>query len=162
MPLIDDKLKEKLVAEERKLRFGEFVKEQTTLQTCVNSPYNRIHSKQLLVSSFRYLKNLGIYIRFPTRILTLMCNNCTSKFKTSLYLLSCISSAAIYGTSLACSNETAAKIDRAVVELVKEAHEKARRILLENKDKLDEISAFLLEKETITGEEFMEILHRED
>jgi cell division protease FtsH len=47
-----------------------------------------------------------------------------------------------------------------VVELVKEAHEKARRILLENKDKLDEISAFLLEKETITGEEFMEILHR--
>ena len=65
-------------------------------------------------------------------------------------------------TSLACSNETAAKIDRAVVELVKEAHEKARRILLENKDKLDEISAFLLEKETITGEEFMEILHRED
>ena len=63
-------------------------------------------------------------------------------------------------TSLACSNETAAKIDRAVVELVKEAHEKARRILQENKDKLDEISAFLLEKETITGEEFMEILHR--
>ena len=63
-------------------------------------------------------------------------------------------------TSLACSNETAAKIDRAVVELVKEAHEKARRILLENRDKLDEISAFLLEKETITGEEFMEILHR--
>ncbi|MBQ5589809.1 MAG: ATP-dependent zinc metalloprotease FtsH [Anaerotignum sp.] len=64
-------------------------------------------------------------------------------------------------TSLACSNETAAKIDRAVVELVKEAHEKARRILQENRDKLDEISAFLLEKETITGEEFMEILHRE-
>ena len=63
-------------------------------------------------------------------------------------------------TSLACSNETAAKIDRAVVELVKEAHEKARRILQENKDKLDEISAFLLEKETITGEEFMEILHK--
>ena len=63
-------------------------------------------------------------------------------------------------TSLACSNETAAKIDRAVVELVKEAHEKARRILLENRDKLDEISAFLLEKETITGEEFMEILQR--
>ena len=54
--------------------------------------------------------------------------------------------------SLACSNETAAKIDRAVVELVKEAHEKARRILQENKDKLDEISAFLLQKETITGE----------
>ena len=63
--------------------------------------------------------------------------------------------------SLACSNETAAKIDKAVVALVKEAHEKARRILAENRDKLDEISAFLLEKETITGEEFMGILHRE-
>ena len=65
-------------------------------------------------------------------------------------------------TSLACSNETAAKIDKAVVALVKEAHEKARRILLENREKLDEISAFLLEKETITGEEFMEILNRND
>ena len=65
-------------------------------------------------------------------------------------------------TSLACSNETAAKIDRAVVALVKDAHEKARRILLENRKKLDEISAFLLEKETITGEEFMEILHRKE
>ena len=64
-------------------------------------------------------------------------------------------------TSLACSNETAAKIDKAVVALVKEAHEKARRILLENREKLDEISAFLLEKETITGEEFMDILNRE-
>ena len=64
-------------------------------------------------------------------------------------------------TSLACSNETAAKIDKAVVALVKEAHEKARRILAENREKLDEISAFLLERETITGEEFMNILHRE-
>ena len=65
-------------------------------------------------------------------------------------------------TSLACSNETAAKIDRAVVALVKDAHDKARRILMENRGKLDEISAFLLEKETITGEEFMEILHRKE
>ncbi len=63
-------------------------------------------------------------------------------------------------TSLACSNETAAKIDKAVVALVKEAHEKALSILQENREKLDEISAFLLEKETITGEEFMEILNR--
>ena len=65
-------------------------------------------------------------------------------------------------TSLACSNETAAKIDKAVVALVKEAHDKAYRILQENRDKLDEIAAHLLEKETITGQEFMDILnHRE-
>ena len=63
-------------------------------------------------------------------------------------------------TSLACSNETAAKIDKAVVALVKEAHDKAYRILAENMEKLDEIAAYLLEKETITGEEFMEILNR--
>lgn len=62
-------------------------------------------------------------------------------------------------TSLACSNETAAKIDKAVVALVKEAHDKAYRILAENMEKLDEIAAYLLEKETITGEEFMEILN---
>ena len=63
-------------------------------------------------------------------------------------------------TSLACSNETAAKIDGAVVALVKEAHDKAYGIIQENMGKLDEIAAYLLEKETITGEEFMEILHR--
>ena len=63
-------------------------------------------------------------------------------------------------TSLACSNETAAKIDLAVVALVKEAHDQAYRILQENMDKLDEIAEYLLEKETITGEEFMDILNR--
>ncbi len=65
-------------------------------------------------------------------------------------------------TSLACSNETAAKIDAAVVALVKDAHDKAYGILAENREKLDEIAAYLLEKETITGEEFMEILNREE
>ncbi len=63
-------------------------------------------------------------------------------------------------TSLACSNETAAKIDAAVIATVKQAYEKASKILTENRDKLDEIAAYLLEKETITGEEFMEILNR--
>ena len=64
-------------------------------------------------------------------------------------------------TSLACSNETASKVDAAVIAVVKEAHEKAVNILRENMDQLDEIAAYLLEKETITGEEFMEILQRE-
>ena len=63
--------------------------------------------------------------------------------------------------SLACSNETAAKIDVAVIAVVKDAHDKAVRILQENMEKLDEIAAYLLEKETITGEEFMNILRRE-
>lgn len=62
--------------------------------------------------------------------------------------------------SLACSVETQTKIDTQVVELVKHQHEKAGQILLENKDKLDELAQFLYEKETITGEEFMEILNR--
>ena len=64
-------------------------------------------------------------------------------------------------TSLACSSDTANKIDEAVIRLVKEAHDKAYQIIDSHRDKLDEISAYLLEKETITGEEFMEILQRE-
>lgn len=64
-------------------------------------------------------------------------------------------------TSLACSPETAAEIDREVNSIVRKAHENARRILTENIDKLHELAHFLLEKETITGEEFMAILERE-
>ena len=63
-------------------------------------------------------------------------------------------------TSLTCSAETQAEIDKKVVELVKRQHEKARKILEENREKLDEISEYLYEKETITGDEFMEILRR--
>ncbi len=63
-------------------------------------------------------------------------------------------------TSLSCSAETQRAIDEKVVNLVKQEHEKARKILEENKDKLDEISKYLYEKETITGEEFMEILNK--
>ncbi len=61
-------------------------------------------------------------------------------------------------TSLACSPETAKIIDDEVVRLVREAYDKAKNILTNNQAKLHEISADLLEKETITGEEFMEIL----
>ncbi len=61
--------------------------------------------------------------------------------------------------SLACSAETQAQIDRQVVELVKRQHEKAATILLEAREKLDELARYLYEKETITGEEFMEILN---
>lgn len=63
-------------------------------------------------------------------------------------------------TSLTCSAETQTAIDREVVELVKKQHEKAGQILLENRAKLDELAMYLYEKETITGEEFMEILNQ--
>ena len=62
-------------------------------------------------------------------------------------------------TSLACSAETQTLIDKQVVELVKQQHEKAGQILMENREKLDELARFLYEKETITGEEFMNILN---
>ena len=62
--------------------------------------------------------------------------------------------------SLACSAETAAEIDRQVVALVKKQHEKALKLLDENQDKLHEISRYLYEKETITGDEFMDMLNR--
>ena len=62
-------------------------------------------------------------------------------------------------TSLSCSAETQTIIDKKVVELVRTQHEKAAQILLENREKLDEISRFLYQKETITGDEFMKILN---
>ena len=64
-------------------------------------------------------------------------------------------------TSLACSAQTQCEIDRKVVELVKTQHEKAIRILTENRAKLDELAQYLYQKETITGEEFMDILNRD-
>ena len=62
--------------------------------------------------------------------------------------------------SLACSATTQTEIDQQVISLVKRQHEKATQILLENREKLDELASFLYEKETITGEEFMNILNR--
>ena len=62
--------------------------------------------------------------------------------------------------SLACSAEMQAKIDDRVISLVKQQHAKARQILEENRQKLDQLAQYLYEKETITGEEFMEILNR--
>ena len=61
--------------------------------------------------------------------------------------------------SLACSAETQTKIDQLVVELVKRQHSKARQLLLDNREKLQELSLYLYEKETISGEEFMNILN---
>lgn len=63
-------------------------------------------------------------------------------------------------TSLACSGETAAKVDQEVITLIKKAYDEAYRILEENKEKLHELAKYLYEKETITGEEFMDILNK--
>lgn len=63
-------------------------------------------------------------------------------------------------TTLACSPETQARIDKAVSDLIKTQHEKARRLLEEHRKKLDELAKYLYEKETITGEQFMEIMEK--
>lgn len=63
--------------------------------------------------------------------------------------------------SLQCSDETAARIDAKVLQLIKDAHAEARRILSSNRTKLDVLASYLLEKETITGDEFMALLHAE-
>ena len=65
-------------------------------------------------------------------------------------------------TSLACSAETAAKIDRDVVAMIGDAYKKAEAIIKENRTAMDALAAYLLEKETITGEEFMDILGKQE
>ncbi len=63
--------------------------------------------------------------------------------------------------SLICSNDTQKEIDKEVVQLIKEQHQRAKTILIKNRVKLDELANFLYEKETITGEEFMSVLNKE-
>ena len=63
-------------------------------------------------------------------------------------------------TTMTCSSETAAEVDKAVMEIINKAHERAIDILKDNMDKLHELARLLLTKETLTGEEFMQILGR--
>ena len=63
-------------------------------------------------------------------------------------------------TALACAADTASAVDAEVVRTVKEAHQKALSILRENQEKLHQLAHFLLERETITGEEFMTLLNQ--
>jgi len=65
-------------------------------------------------------------------------------------------------TSLTCSSETSSKVDAEVLAIIKNAHQRARDILTENIDKLRELSNYLLEMETITGAQFMEILNKDN
>ena len=59
-----------------------------------------------------------------------------------------------------CGEATAAEIDQEVMRMLKNAYEEAKRLLSENREALDKIAAFLIEKETITGKEFMDIFHK--
>ena len=61
---------------------------------------------------------------------------------------------------LNCSEVTEAEVDKEVMKLIKESYEKAKKLLQEHKDTMDKIAAFLIEKETITGKQFMEIFHQ--
>ena len=63
-------------------------------------------------------------------------------------------------TVLNCSDVTAAEVDKEVMRVLKESYEEAKRLLTEHRNTLDQIAAFLIERETITGKEFMEIFHR--
>lgn len=60
-----------------------------------------------------------------------------------------------------CSDQTAAEVDKEVVAILKESYEQAKQMLSENRELMDKLAAFLIEKETITGKEFMEIFRRE-
>ncbi len=101
-------------------------------------------------------------IEQATRIARAMVTRYGMSEKFGMVALETVSNQYLGGdSSLACSNEPAANIDKAVIAMVKEAHDKAVGILQENMEKLDEIATYLLEKETITGEEFMTILNKE-
>ena len=77
-------------------------------------------------------------------------------------VLSMVAQGGLLHASLSCSADTQKEIDEKVVELVKREHEKAKKILTDNRKKLDELAMFLYEKETITGEEFMKILNNKE
>lgn len=99
-------------------------------------------------------------IEQATRLARAMVTRYGMSDKYDMMALETVNNAYLGGdTSLACSAETASEIDKEVLRIIKDAHEKAKRIITENLGKVHETTAFLLEKETITGDEFMEILN---
>lgn len=101
-------------------------------------------------------------IEQATKLARAMVTRYGMSHKYDMMALETVNNAYLGGdTSLACSAETAAEIDREVLDIIKNAHEKAKRIITENIDKVHETTSFLLEKETITGDEFMHILNSE-
>ena len=100
-------------------------------------------------------------IEQATRLARAMVTRYGMSDKYDMMALETVNNAYLGGdTSLACSADTAADIDREVLNIIKQAHEKARTIITANRPAMDEAAAYLLEKETITGDEFMAILAR--
>lgn len=98
-------------------------------------------------------------IEQATRLARAMVTRYGMSDKYDMMALETVNNAYLGGdTSLACSSETAADIDREVLEIIRQAHEKARAIITANRPAMDEAASYLLEKETITGDEFMQIL----
>lgn len=98
-------------------------------------------------------------IEQATRMARTMVTRYGMSDKYDMMALETVSNAYLGGdTTLACSADTAADIDREVLALIRQAHEKARSIITANRPAMDEAAAYLLDKETITGEEFMAIL----
>lgn len=100
-------------------------------------------------------------IEQATRLARAMVTRYGMSGKYDMMVLETVNNAYLGGdTSLTCSTETAADIDQEVLRMIKEAHDKARKIISENMEIMHEAAAFLMEKETITGQEFMDIIHR--
>lgn len=100
-------------------------------------------------------------IEQATRLARAMVTRYGMSGKYDMMVLETVNNAYLGGdTSLTCSTDTAADIDQEVLRMIKEAHDKARKIISENMGIMHEAAAFLMEKETITGQEFMDIIHR--
>lgn len=100
-------------------------------------------------------------IEQATRLARAMVTRYGMSGKYDMMGLETVNNACLGGdTSLTCSTDTAADIDQEVLRMIKEAHDKARKIISENMGIMHEAAAFLMEKETITGQEFMDIIHR--
>lgn len=100
-------------------------------------------------------------IEQATRLARAMVTRYGMSGKYDMMVLETVNNAYLGGdTSLTCSTDTAADIDQEVLRMIKEAHDKARKIISENMEIMHEAAAFLMEKETITGQEFMDIIHR--
>lgn len=100
-------------------------------------------------------------IEQATRLARAMVTRYGMSDKYDMMALETVNNAYLGGdTSLACSSDTAADIDREVLDIIRKAHEKARAIITANRPAMDEAASYLLEKETITGDEFMQILDK--
>ena len=100
-------------------------------------------------------------IEQATRLARAMVTRYGMSDKYDMMMLETVNNAYLGGdTSLACSSETAAEVDREVLSVIREAHQKAKEIISGNLEIMHDAASYLLEKETITGDEFMAIVHK--